>query len=37
VLDEVLAARDRRIGVATAPAHGLTFWRVGYDGEAPDL
>jgi tRNA pseudouridine38-40 synthase len=36
-LDEVLAAKDRRIGVATAPAHGLTFWRVGYDGEAPDL
>lgn len=35
-LGELLGARDRRRGVATAPAHGLTFWRVGYDEETPD-
>jgi tRNA pseudouridine38-40 synthase len=35
-LGEVLAARDRRLGAATAPAHGLTFWRVGYGDEVPD-
>ncbi|CAA9551044.1 MAG: tRNA pseudouridine(38-40) synthase [uncultured Thermomicrobiales bacterium] len=35
-LDEVMVARDRRCGVATAPAHGLTFWRVGYGEETPD-
>jgi tRNA pseudouridine38-40 synthase len=29
-LDRLLAARDRRVGGATAPAHGLTLWRVGY-------
>jgi tRNA pseudouridine38-40 synthase len=27
---EVISARDRRVGVATAPAHGLTLWRIGY-------
>ncbi len=27
---EVLAARDRRIAPATAPAEGLYFWRAGY-------
>lgn len=32
-LGSVLAARDRRAGVATAPPHGLTFWRVGYGDE----
>jgi tRNA pseudouridine38-40 synthase len=35
-LEELLAARDRRDGVATAPALGLTFWRVGYGDERPD-
>jgi tRNA pseudouridine38-40 synthase len=35
-LDEVLAGRDRRLGGGTAPAHGLTLWRVGYDDELPD-
>lgn len=32
-LGEVVAARDRRSGGATAPPHGLTFWRVGYGQE----
>ena len=27
---EVLAARERRVAGQTAPAHGLTFWRVRY-------
>ena len=35
-VDEVLAGGDRRGGAGTAPAHGLTFWRVGYDDEVPD-
>jgi tRNA pseudouridine38-40 synthase len=35
-LDEVLASRDRRLGGGTAPPHGLTLWRVGYDDEEPD-
>ena len=34
-IDELLAAGDRRTGPATAPAHGLTFWRVGYDDDPP--
>jgi tRNA pseudouridine38-40 synthase len=29
-LGEVLAAQDRRAAGQTAPAQGLTFWRVGY-------
>ncbi len=29
-IDEVLASEDRRLGGGTAPAHGLTLWRVGY-------
>lgn len=29
-LAQVLAARDRRTAGQTAPAHGLTFWRVRY-------
>jgi len=32
----LLAGRDRREGGKTAPAHGLTLWRVGYDGDAPE-
>lgn len=32
----VLAGRDRRLAGMTAPAHGLTLWRVGYDGDVPD-
>lgn len=35
-MDELLATRDRRAGSPTAPAHGLTLWRVGYDDEVPD-
>ena len=36
-VDAVLAGRDRRAGPAgTAPAHGLTLWRVGYDEERPE-
>jgi tRNA pseudouridine38-40 synthase len=34
-IDELLAARDRRLGPMTAPAHGLTLWRVGYDDDDP--
>ncbi len=29
-IDEVLDGGDRRHGTGTAPAHGLTLWRVGY-------
>lgn len=32
----VLGVRDRRVGVTTAPPHGLTLWRVGYDDERVD-
>jgi tRNA pseudouridine38-40 synthase len=32
-IDDLLAARDRRLGPMTAPAHGLTLWRVGYDDD----
>ena len=35
-IDDVLASRDRRLGGGTAPAHGLTLWRVGYDDERPE-
>lgn len=41
-IDAILAARDRRSGGGTAPPHGLTLWRVGYqewspaDGISPD-
>jgi tRNA pseudouridine38-40 synthase len=34
-IDELLANRDRRLGPMTAPAHGLTLWRVGYDEDDP--
>ena len=27
---EILAAKDRRAAAQTAPAHGLTFWKVSY-------
>ena len=32
-MSELLASRDRRAGGATAPPHGLTLWRVGYDDD----
>jgi tRNA pseudouridine38-40 synthase len=35
VLD-LLARRDRRMAPATAPACGLTLWRVGYGDDRPD-
>jgi len=34
-IDEMLANRDRRLGPTTAPADGLTLWRVGYDEDDP--
>jgi tRNA pseudouridine38-40 synthase len=33
---ELLDRRDRRIGPAVAPAHGLVLWRVGYGNDVPD-
>lgn len=33
---ELLESRDRRAGSTTAPAHGLTLWRVGYGDDEPD-
>jgi tRNA pseudouridine38-40 synthase len=33
---ELLGSKDRRGGPMTAPAHGLTFWGVGYGGDEPD-
>jgi tRNA pseudouridine38-40 synthase len=33
-INELLAARDRRLGSGMAPAHGLTLTRVGYSGDA---
>jgi len=30
-IGDLLAVRDRRLGGATAPAQGLTLWRVGYE------
>jgi tRNA pseudouridine38-40 synthase len=37
-IDQVLDGGDRRHGTGTAPAHGLTLWRVGYgdDRIGPD-
>jgi tRNA pseudouridine38-40 synthase len=35
-IGEVLAAGDRRSGSVVAPAHGLTLWRVGFDGDVLD-
>jgi tRNA pseudouridine38-40 synthase len=34
---DLLARRDRRMAPATAPACGLTLWRVGYGDDRPDL
>jgi len=34
-IDELLSAKDRRLGPKTAPAYGLTLWRVGYDDDEP--
>ena len=34
-IDELLLERDRRLGPMTAPARGLTLWRVGYDDDDP--
>lgn len=36
IMGAILASRDRRQALGTAPPHGLTLWRVGYDGETPD-
>jgi len=33
---DVVAGGDRRNGIATAPAHGLTLWRVGYASDRID-
>lgn len=35
-IQELLAAADRRVGPALAPANGLILWRVGYGNEVPD-
>lgn len=35
-IDDLIAARDRRLGPPTAPPQGLIFWRVGYGDEVPD-
>jgi tRNA pseudouridine38-40 synthase len=32
-IDDLLAARDRRLGPPTAPAHGLALWKIGYGDE----
>lgn len=34
-VDKMLSGRDRRLGGGTAPAQGLTLWRVGYTDWAP--
>jgi tRNA pseudouridine38-40 synthase len=36
-VDALLAGRDRRMAGETAPAHGLTLWRVGYAGDVPEI
>lgn len=35
-VNEILEARDRRVGPKTAPPQGLILWRVGYGEELPD-
>lgn len=32
-IEDILARRDRRVAGMTAPAHGLTLWRVFYQGK----
>lgn len=32
-IDTLIAAQDRRLGPPTAPAHGLTLWKVAYPDE----
>lgn len=32
-IEEILRAKDRRLGSVVAPPHGLTLWRVGYKGD----
>lgn len=34
-ISQLLRERDRRMGPATAPPHGLVLWRVGYGDEIP--
>lgn len=34
-IDAILVARDRRAGGGTAPPHGLTLWRIGYQDWVP--
>jgi tRNA pseudouridine38-40 synthase len=36
IMETILASRDRRQALGTAPPHGLTLWRVGYDGDTHD-
>jgi tRNA pseudouridine38-40 synthase len=33
-INQLVAARDRRVGPPPAPARGLTLWRVGFDDDA---
>jgi len=33
-IDDLVAARDRRIGPSPAPAQGLMLWRVGFENDA---
>jgi tRNA pseudouridine38-40 synthase len=35
-IESLLAAKDRRQGPPTAPANGLTLWRIGFRNDAPD-
>jgi tRNA pseudouridine38-40 synthase len=35
-ISELLAGRDRRLGPAAAPPHGLTLTRVGFAGDVLD-
>lgn len=35
-MNELLNAKDRRLGPKTAPPQGLIFWRVGYGDDVPD-
>ena len=35
-VNELIEARDRRLGPGTAPSQGLIFWWVGYGDDVPD-